>query len=566
MRYVKFIVENYKAITGPLEVDVDKNPLLPIIGVNESGKTTILHAIFAFDHFNDTLNEDGRHLKDTSNLYRTSSPDATISAEIEISSAEFVKVLDGIEGDANLKRAVKSYRRKRKLIPDRLVVVRNLKTLEYDIDSPELAHKRLNDELAKGILGYLPYILYFDDFRDSIEETIEILEPQRDAPKGWLAIMDRLFEQTDEEFSVFDLPQTEERNRKGILAKVMRKLNGTLTREWQNFRLDGSNALEISIEFNQEHSGEAARNFLKLEVVETDVDGDEHYFFIRDRSKGFFWFFNFVMKLEFNPKVLEGGDRDTIYLLDEPGSYLHASAQSKLCQKLRHLSDKNRVIYCTHSHYLLNPEVIPLSTIKVADKDRRGNIKLVSIYEHKGNILEKRSAFQPVVDALQIKPFLLDMSQQKIIITEGICDYYALDMFKHVRSVGILPSVGADSIRYYVSLMIAWRVPYSVLWDNDQAGRNAKTRAEKVFGDEVSRQHFFLLPLRSGRRSRVLQDLFAGEDLRMIKEVLNIPTNSSFEKTIASLYYATNRMEVLNKISRKTRENFDEVFAVVTDS
>jgi len=82
VHYKRFLIKNYRAITGPLEIDVEKRALTPIIGVNESGKTTVLHAIFAFDCFNDHLNDGGRHLKDTSNLYRTSSPPATIEATL----------------------------------------------------------------------------------------------------------------------------------------------------------------------------------------------------------------------------------------------------------------------------------------------------------------------------------------------------------------------------------------------------------------------------------------------------------------------------------------------------
>ena len=71
MRYLRFTINNYRAIVGPLTIDVSKPKLMPIVGVNESGKTTVLHALFAFDHFNDEMNDDGRHLRDTANLYRT---------------------------------------------------------------------------------------------------------------------------------------------------------------------------------------------------------------------------------------------------------------------------------------------------------------------------------------------------------------------------------------------------------------------------------------------------------------------------------------------------------------
>ena len=70
MKYTKFTLKDYKAIAGELEIDIKKS-LLPIICINESGKTSILWGIFAFDEANDALNE-GRHMKNVGNLYKTS--------------------------------------------------------------------------------------------------------------------------------------------------------------------------------------------------------------------------------------------------------------------------------------------------------------------------------------------------------------------------------------------------------------------------------------------------------------------------------------------------------------
>ena len=584
MKYRKFIISNYRAITGPLEVNVEKNSLTPIVGVNESGKTTILHAIFAFDFYNDNLN-DGRHLKDISNLYALSSKPATIAAEVATTTHELKTVLDGMEAeegdDAKFTRQLKKYRRKVNELPSSFIIVRNLTTMKYDILAEQFSIKEFNHRLVyEMVRAFLPFTLYFDDFRDSIEDRIEINRAEQGNITGWLAIVERLFNQTQEDYSVFDLPGAEERARKSILSKVQRHLNSTLTKEWQKFQLDDTKALTISIDYKEELtlipapeetsetdlSTEAApketkRAFLTFDIVETDSNGDEHYFFIRDRSKGFFWFFNFVMKLEFNPKLQDVSDGNTIYLLDEPGSYLHASAQSKLCSKLQQLSLRNKVLYCTHSHYLLNPDMIPFSAIRVAAKDGMGDIKLIPIHEYKGSILEKRSAFQPVIDALQIKPFMLDLTHDRVIIVEGIYDYYGLELFKQQRSVNVLPSVGADSIKFYVSLMIAWQVAYWALWDNDNQGRLALHNARQHFGDEESSKHFHLLPLKKGKATdRILQDLFKGTDVRLIKTELGLPLNSSFQTALTSLFYAPNREDIINKLSPETKQNFEEVF------
>jgi len=375
MRYMKFIIENYRAITGPLVLDIHKHSLTPIIGINECGKTTILQAIFSFDWMNDKLNR-GRHLKDISNLYDLRSQDSLVSAEIELTLMDFRRCLRAVKDDASSNQYIEYLQKiTSSNFPGCLTITRNLKLKKYYINDPLFEHKQLNNLLAREILGYMTYILYFDDFRDSVDEEMEVDKHLKSSVSGWLSIIEQLFKKTDRDLSVFDLPDMERRKRKSVLAKVSKKLNKTLTREWQNFSLGDEDLLKISIEFEEKESN-SGKGIIKLEVIERGIDDDEHYFYIRDRSKGFFWFFNFVMKLEFNPKVAGSSDYESIYLLDEPGSYLHASAQRKLCQKLRDLSNDNKVLYCTHSQYLLDPDIIPLNSIKIAEKDGHGKINL----------------------------------------------------------------------------------------------------------------------------------------------------------------------------------------------
>lgn len=558
MRYMKFIIENYRAITGPLVLDIHKHSLTPIIGINECGKTTILHAIFAFDWMNDKLNQ-SRHHKDILNLYTHSSKDPLISAEIELTWLEFSRFLRFTKKKA-IQTQYDDYIDKINPdnFPGRLKIKRNLKTKRYYIDNPLFEHKQLNGFLAKEILRYMPYVLYFDDFRDSVDEEIEVDRGQRLNSKGWLSIIEQLFKKTDANLSVFDLPGMEERRRKSVLAKVSKKLNRTLTREWQNFSLDGEELLKISIDFHEKESG-SGKGIIRLEVIEKDKSGDEHFFYIKDRSKGFFWFFNFVMKLEFNPKVAGSSGYDAIYLLDEPGSYLHASAQRKLCQKLRELSKDNKVLYCTHSQYLLAPDTIPISSIKIAEKNGHGKIQLFSIHDHQGAFNTKKTAFQPLMDALQVNPFIADFDKDNVLIVEGICDRYAIDMLKGDSDIKILPGVNADSAIYLISLMIAWQVNYRVLWDNDEEGRKSKGKAEKYFGINESDERFMLLPeCKTGNKS-ILQNLFHGEDIAMIKEVLKIPNNTSFAKTLTTLYYSSEKNSIVKKISDKTKSNFKGV-------
>lgn len=556
MKYIKFKIKNYRAITEEIEINLRKSPLTPIIGVNECGKTTILQAIFSFDHFNDRLNEGG-HIKNIQNLYIDHDKAAMITAEIEATNEEIRDLLN------NLKKRSEFSLYKTKIdgylkvdFGGTILITRNHYTHSYSIQKEEFKDKKFNNLFAKELIKYLPYILYFDDFRDSIRDEIEIKEGQGE----WTDIIEELFKRTSSEYSIFKLKDLEDRRRKSIISKVQDNLNATLTKEWQNFRLDDKDALKIELEFDQRIDNNNTKCYLKLSVIEKDEDGLSHYFYIKDRSKGFYWFFNFVMKTEFNPKVVQESNYDTIYLLDEPGSYLHATAQAKLCKKLNSLSNENKVIYCTHSHYLLNPEIIPINSIRITEKNGDGSVKLNTIHEYNGLINKGRNAFQPILDALEIKPLPFDMGAEKILLTEGIYDYYALSMFKGNREYNILPCTGADSIKYYISLMIAWQKQYYALWDNDEKGNDGLKEATKYFGEMERKKSFRLLPQKGKSSKTILQDMIDGEDYKMIRQELNINGKSSFEKTMLGLYYSDKKIEIINKVSTETKSNFDKIF------
>lgn len=557
MKYAKFTLKDYKALAGELEIDIRKS-LLPVIGINESGKTSILWGIFAFDEANDTLN-DGRHMKNVGNLYKTSNRgEPSVIADIEATKDEMIGLVDDIDGSAETpaeaKAEVKKYKRALASWGGVVRIKRNLTTKGYSIENPELkGFPNLNPLVISECMDYTPFILYFDDFRDTIHEEIPI-DGEPKSPKGWLAILEQLFKKTNPSYSVFKLKEMEELQRKSIMADVCKTLNNTLAKEWEKFTLEEGSRLDVDIQYS------ATENKLNLFIKE-NIAGNDRYFGIQDRSKGFYWFFNFVMKLEFNPKVRSMDDKDTIYLLDEPGSYLHSSAQAKLCEKLASLSQNNVVIYCTHSHYLLDPDKIPLSYIKIAQKSGDGSVKLVSLPEYKDDQKDKRLAIQPIIDALKIKPFITDFNFERLCIVEGIYDYYVFEMFQGENyNIKFLPAVNADSVKYFISIAIAWRIKYVAMWDNDAEGKKEFGKAAGFFGDQEAKR-FLLLPSENPRKkSVILQDLFAGGDLKMIRQELSVPANTAFEKTILLLYFSEKRSEILRKISDDTKKAVKHVF------
>ena len=563
VKYHLFTIKNYRGIEGPVTINFRRHSLLPIIGVNECGKTTILHALLAFDHFNDK-SYSGRHLDDTLNLYRTNPADPVVSAEIELSRESLKSLVTELSEnytDDPKFPAIDRYSSSQLRYSGSITIARNIKSKIYTIEGiPAFSDKTTNHHLARKIISRLPYILYFDDFQDSVPDEIEIPEHEEDS-SYWLNICETLFQATSSDFSVYALKDKEDRQRKSILSKVKRRLNATLTKEWSNFRLDEADALEISVDYEERQVGQEKRRYLKFDIIETDAVGDSHYFYIRNRSKGFYWFFNFVMKLEFNPKAIGSGGIDSIYVLDEPGSYLHGLAQERLCKKLKMLSDKNYVVYCTHSHHLLNPKVIPLNSIQIADKSRLGNVSIHPIYEHTGTIKGERAAYQPLIDALQLRPLALDLAEEPVIITEGIVDRYLLELFKGKFKFSLMPSVGAESEIYLISILIAWRAEYRALWDNDAKGKKAHKDALNHFGAHEAEGKFFLLPLQLGQSGKcIIQNLVDGDDIHFVKKKLRIPSNVSFDKVITVLFFLELRESIIKELPGRTKSKFESLY------
>lgn len=72
---------------------------------------------------------------------------------------------------------------------------------------------------------------------------------------------------------------------------------------------------------------------------------------LKNRSKGFNWFFSFLVWFK---KIQEHSHDNYILLLDEPGLNLHASAQADLLAFIEHLAQDYPIIYTTHSPFMLN--------------------------------------------------------------------------------------------------------------------------------------------------------------------------------------------------------------------
>ena len=501
MRYKSFEIENYRAIKDKVIIDLEKR-IIPLVGVNECGKTTILQAIFCFDHENDDEYE-GKHLKDIKSLYETgSSFNAKITANIETSVDELDEIVSEIVTNyksSHPDTAEEDFAEYDKLMSssaknDLFSIVRDIGTKKYSFGSlfTELSDET-QDKLCKEIISYLPYILYNDDFMDRPQNEITI-STSKSRLSGWEAIFNRVFQSTDPSYSLnATINEPNSKIRSSIIADVEEFLNSSLTNEWTKFgpkKQKISTSLELDVE----------KRCLKI-TIKDELNGKKRYFDISNRSKGFIWYYNFIMKIRFNPKYTYNA-KDTVFLLDEPGSYLHEVAQSNLCEKLKDISDKEEiVVYCTHSPRLLSPDHIPINNVLIVDKSNNGQISVASLTTYK-TTSKQNTALQPIYEALMVPEYECVKKDEKLLCVEGIYDKYSIEMFVDLpENCRVFPSVNANSIINNIQYFLAYQKPYIALWDNDTEGKKCRGIAKKNFGI-IESENFLLLPEPKGKSKR----------------------------------------------------------------
>lgn len=563
MKISSFTIKNYRAIE---EIQFKLNfQINPIIGINEAGKTSVLKAILAFDKTRDRINR-GEHLE-FKNKYSIGVKNCSISADLQLDKSELKSLLskskiktDSADYSILSKHSVKTiYTLTRNLSEDKH---------PYSIDLEGVSDST-KEHVVKFLVSNLPYILYFDDFADRVPEEIEFpIEYVKNGNIGkgkdrdWKEIIEEIFKRADtegigekenENHLISYLKFQDADTKDDILSDVEDTLNKEIIKEWKRIKKSGKSFADDSdkLELVIVNDG----NTFKFKVKDKSHKDKKRTFDISERSKGFQWFFNYMIKLKFNPNY-KGKLENSIFLLDEPGSYLHSSAQSELLNELHSVSQKNTIIFCTHSQYLLNPEVIKLGSIKIAEK-RDSQISLQNFGNFKSS--NDKGALSPIYQALQLN-FANDFLG-KIVITEGITDYYLFKIFQihtnHIDDqIKIIPSSGASQSSTLLSIAIPFSDNFVLLLDNDKAGKNAQKKYLKEFGEFLNDKiHVY----KADETRFLLEDYICKEDKTRLKELTNSP---DVKRSLGFLFYdySHKQDEFIANLSKTTLKNLTDVF------
>ncbi len=600
MRYKKIRIKNYKAISD-LTLDFSTRSLIPLIGLNETGKSSILEAIFAFDESNDALNE-GKHVSynDIKNKYETLPNNPEVIATIEIpknydwgvACSEYMSFLiekgeeseeensseeeneeenlneeeNDIDEHLTEEEEKKYMKRVKKLInliieTSTIEISRNLKTGKYQLLHNSIKYNEsgiieseffsniedfevLVGKIIENVIREIQYSIYLDDFNDRVPSKIT------SENKEWYSYVSELFKRTNSDY-IMDVFKSSDRDTQlNILSDVNSTLNDEVMEVWKKMHKNLKIKDEIDKSFIELNYTEDSEEFHFS--IKDSRSGKERRFNIEDRSKGFQWFFNFVIKVKYNHKYVELNE-GSLFLLDEPGSYLHTNSQYELLENLKEISKNNTVIYCTHLENLVNPSLINPKNIEIV---RRKKEKILIENFAFSKIGKDNGSLAPIYNALKINNFPLDFYNKNVIITEGMSDYLFLKLLQEKvkfsdNEIVIVPGFGADQLENLISLAIGLSKNYTLILDGDDKGKENFEKYKGLFKEQESKK-WLVHDLKEGTND------LEGYYTEKMKEILSNYTSFELKNAMINFYYdrtKNHEKEFIEEIKKDIQNN-----------
>jgi AAA15 family ATPase/GTPase len=552
MEYKRFHIEKYKALINS-DITIMSKPV-PIIGVNESGKSSALEALAHFDYRNDDL-VSSRGWK-FFNRYKPEEKEFCVSADIELSQSELDQIIAGyIPPEPTPEAVPEPAPEGQEIIAPTAVIVEDAAN---NPETPEVSAEPIKENfddvrsllassttikierhfnsqnetkiyhingisrdeiqpIIRDIIGKLPRLYYFDNFLDSpLPDSIVFSEEYASGKSDVLDEYQRMVEGAFSSMgiSLRDFMNTEDEDtRDTLLSRVNDNVTQKIIEDWTKMHvregeIDVNKLSNIKIAFKLDK----AKRSIDIKIKEWFLGEDEKAcsditMGLSERSQGFRWFFNFSARKCFAAVHEE----KFIYLFDEPGSYLHNSAQTVLLDAIIDLAKDHPVIYTTHCEFLLDPMKININDIRVVQKENY-SIELIPLSNAKTR--KHEGALSTLNNALKMRTPLETTINKKVVVTEGITDFY---FWKPIIDCVFLPGSGAGNNRYLISIAIGSAKQYVALFDGDGAGDRAITHYKGCFGEEESRN--WISYLNSDNTPVVLEELLSDADKARLKKI-----------------------------------------------
>ena len=601
MKFTKFTIKNFKGIKN-LTLDFTKHPqgkIFPLVGLNESGKTTILDAINLFQNEMESGREHEMIHKRNKGMFNDS---IEIAATLQLENQDKIfirsflrgkrlEMQDDIEEIIITKKYIfleSVYKEfcSKWYIP--LMVKTSQRRDFVSLDGYKEHRSGLVKEMGDK---YIPHILYFENFLFDFPEKIYLAtsnntatETDNQTQKEYREVLDDILSSVNPDYNfkkhiLQRLKNSSASEREAVtqvLNEMSEKLNDIIVTPWKKILRDSA---EITIEVK--NSKDSNGHFLEFKIKQ----GAES-FNIGERSLGFKWFFSFLLFTEFRTKrKVEKGEY--VFLFDEPASNLHPAAQQALLNCFTKLAEKSKIIYSTHSHYLLIPKLL-LTAFVVIDSGKKQNENGEMIWkDYSQNITAQPYRYfvsitsdsddmhyQPLLDCLEYveNPFA---NNDNIVFLEGKYDYYIFQWIREKFFLGedynfnFRPGGGAGKFENIFCEYLATNKKFVAIFDADSAGKKEKERYLDDVSVELEKNIFTLEDVKSSFKGFQIEKLFfigGKTDDRLIiqKKVFSNDkryNKGHFNKAVQEIFI--NNTEI--SLTKTTQNNFKAVFDFIQE-
>jgi predicted ATPase len=599
MRYTSFQIKNFKGITDlTLDFSDSEKQIWTLVGLNESGKTTILEAMNIIHTGFSTSKAESLIPRDKVFSFNES---ISVKAIIEFSDVDKKAITEILKKDGlYVDEVFSSIAIEKKLSFHNSNAAENgTQSLWWDSEiktynKPKGKSRKCkvisleNDEykpVSEFIKRSLPSVIYYDNFLFDFPKKIYLndssdlqsLTPRQKAiNEQYKTVLQDVLYSYDSSLTIEKLitdrlkDSTGNKALKSSLQIITRQLSSLIMAPWQDIFV---NMGQAKIEIDSEYDPEAKSHYLQIFLT----NGGEQYE-ISERSLGFKWFFSFLLFTEVRKHRI-GQNEEIIFLLDEPASNLHSTAQKKLLDKFVKIVDTEqgksncKLIYTTHSHHLINPKFLDSTYIvrntavnynETASFDSpKTNIEAILYKQFVSQYPDQQDYFQPILDTLEYQPSLLE-KVPSLIITEGKNDYYT---FKYMNDIilsedkrfNFYPGTGADNQDFIIRLYLSWGSQLLVLLDGDKPGVKAQKRYITDIGDCVKSKVITLIDV-NDKWDFATEFLFSEADRTKIMAVnphkSGAYDKSTFNSNMRDLYAQGKTLE----FEETTIQNFKDLF------
>lgn len=462
MKLKKVRIRNYRSVTTA-DLPIDSN-LTTLVGANEHGKTNLLWSIRLLD-FKTAIKESDKRIPKSGS--QPEEPRVIFEFELNQRDREAItqepRLREAITVEVIEKHVEGAIEEAIEEAFEGVVEILSTVTLEIAYKDGEtnfynILNEGLSENLQSAIIIYLKSsleknIFYFDTFEDKLKhrtEKSEIADRSNDITNGLM----KLASLQGKENTIFEDNPIARRS----LLEGGRQLTDQLKSLWIQGKEDN-----IEVRLTVSNDG----NFLNVDIEDSNTYGD-----VSTRSRGFLFFLSFILKFK---EYHDGDLKEFIFLIDEPGIFLHPRGQKDLLLYLENLSEFNQLIYTTHSPFMINR--LNNFRVRVISKDKGVGTQVdVKPYIHNWKSL-RTSLGMMLNDSFYYA--------DNTLIVEGPADrLYLITLLKlfHKKGVvksdlnilSIIDSGGVSNVPTMVQIVKSEERPLVVFIDSDTQGNNAK--------------------------------------------------------------------------------------------